>query len=107
RGAARDGVDLAKLLERVDANVRVRADADADTALAKPLDGSEAVAEVRLGGGAQADAGLRLGEQVELGVARLGGVDDGRARTEAAGGRKQLDRPEAVLGEAFVHLTLL
>src|SRR5262245_57072075 len=59
----RDALELAQLLERVDPNVRVGADADADTAFAEPLDRSEAVAEVRLRRGAEADAGARISNQ--------------------------------------------
>ena len=66
-----------------------------------------AVAEVRLGRRAQADASAVLGEEVELGVVRVRGVDDGRARAEAAGPGEQLDRPHAVLGEALLDLARL
>ena len=75
---ARDSFELAKLLERVDADVRVRADAERDPARAHALDRQEPVAEVRLGRRADADARARLGEQVELGAVRVRRVHDGR-----------------------------
>ena len=46
---ARDALELAQLLERVDAHVRVGADAEPDPAMADARDRQEAVAEVRLG----------------------------------------------------------
>src|SRR5262245_21536855 len=64
--AARYAVELPKLLERVDAHVRVGADAEADAAMEEPLHGEEAVAEVRLRRRARAHARARLAEQVEL-----------------------------------------
>src|SRR5205807_8222559 len=104
---ARDPLELAELLERVDSHVGVGADTDADAALADPLDGREAVAEVRLGRRADADPRARLGDEVELAVARVRRVDDRRARGEAAGARQELDRPYAVLGQALVDLPRL
>src|SRR6266568_358857 len=55
RLAARDPVELAQLLERVDAHVRVRADAEGDAAVEEALDGQKAVAEIRLRRRAGAD----------------------------------------------------
>src|SRR5205823_8742773 len=75
-----------------------------DSALAEPFDWSEAVAEVCLGGGAEADAGACGGDQVELAVIGVGGVNDCRVRAEAPGLREQLDRQQAVLGQAFLDL---
>ena len=51
-----DPVELTQLLERVDAHVRVGADAEPDAAVQEPLDRQEAVAEIRLGRRARADA---------------------------------------------------
>ena len=79
----------------------------ADAAVLHPRDGQEAVAEVRLGRRADADARSCRREQVELAAVGVGRVDDGRARAEAALAIEQLDRPEAVLGEAFVDLPRL
>ena len=107
RLAAGDSLELAQLLERVDPHVRVRADADADPALDGRSDGQETVAEVRLGRRAGADARARLREEVELGVGGVRGVHDRRPRPEAAGLGEELDRPEAVLGEALLDLARL
>src|SRR5262249_19532702 len=105
--SARDPLELAQLLERVDADVRVRADADADAARADALDWEEPVPEIRLGRRARADARAGAREQVELVAVRVGRVDDGRALGEAAGSLEQLDRPDAVLGQALVDLPRL
>ena len=70
-------------------------------------DRREAVAEVRLGRRADADPRARLGEQVELARVGVRRVDDRRVRAEAAGLREQLDRPQAVLGEALLDLARL
>src|SRR4051794_6289456 len=56
----RGALELPQLLERIDADVRVRADADPDPALAQRRDGDEAVAEVRLGGRADTHARPRV-----------------------------------------------
>ena len=48
-----------------------------------------------------------LGEEVELALVGVRGVDDRRPRPEAAGLGQELDRPEAVLGEAFLDLARL
>ena len=107
RPAPGDPLELSELLERIDADVRVGADAEADAAFADALDGEEAVAEVRLGREAGADPGAGLGEEVELAVVRVRGVDDRRARPEAAGLGEELDRPDAVLLDALVDLAWL
>ena len=107
RAPPRDAFELAKLFERVDAHVRVRADAHADAALTDLLDREEPVAEIGLGRRADADAGVGLSDEVELRFVRVGGMDDRRARTEAAALRKQLDRPDAVLLDALVDLARL
>src|SRR5512133_1509058 len=101
---ARDPFELAQLLQRIDANVRVGADAQADAPLAHPLDREEAVAEVRLGRRAGADARARSGDQVELGAVGVRGVDDRRSLAEAARPLQQLDGTDAVLGEALLDL---
>src|SRR5438093_9777907 len=62
----RDPLELAELLERIDAHVRVGADADSDPARTDALDGQEAVAEVRLRRRARADPRAGAGEEVEL-----------------------------------------
>src|SRR5581483_12244165 len=105
--APRDPVELAELLERVDADVRVGAGADADPAFAEPPDRREAVPEARLRRRAETDARAGLGEQVELRVRRMRGVDDGRARPEATRPGEQLDRREPVLRAALLDLPRL
>ena len=105
--AARDPLELAQLLERVDADVRVRADAERDRALADALGREEAVAEVGLRRRAGADGRAGRGEEVELGAVGVRRVDDGRSLAEAARAREELDRPAAVLGEALLDLLRL
>ena len=73
----------------------------------QPLDRQEAVAEVRLGRRARADARAGGREQVELVAVGVRRVDDGRARAEAAARVEQLDRAQAVLGEALLDLARL
>src|SRR5947207_12598711 len=105
--AACDPLELAQLLERIDADIRVGADADADAALAHPLDGQKAVSEVRLRRRTRADARTGLRDQVELGAVGVRGVHDSRALAQAPAPVEQLDRADAVLGEAFLDLPRL
>src|SRR4051795_4237549 len=102
-----DALELPQLLERVDADVRVGADADADASRRHPLDGEEAVAEVRLGGRAHADSRSGLGEQVELPAIGVGRVHDGGPLAQAARPLQQLDRADAVLRETLFDLARL
>src|SRR4029079_18476247 len=81
-----DAVELTQLLERVDAHVRVRADAEPDASVKEPLDREEAVAEVRLRRRAGADARAGRREQVELAPVGVRCMHDGRARAETAAG---------------------
>src|SRR6476646_5055623 len=104
---AGDALQLPQLLERVDAHIRVRADADADPACAELQHRREAVAEVRLRGRADAHPGASVGEEVELARIGMGRVHDRRARAEAARICEQLDRAQAVLGEALLDLAWL
>ncbi len=99
-----DAFELAHLLERVDAHVRVRSDAEGNRSAADALCGKEAVAEVCLGGRARADDGPRRGEEVELDAFCVGRMYDRGALGQAAGARKQFDRAAAVLGEAVLDL---
>jgi CDP-diacylglycerol--glycerol-3-phosphate 3-phosphatidyltransferase len=107
RLAPRDAFELAQLLERVDAHVRIGPDADADRALAHTLDRQEAVAEARFRRGARTDACAGPREQIELIAVRVRRMDDRRALGETAGAIEQLDRPEAVLGETLLDLARL
>src|SRR5918911_3778770 len=77
-----DALELAELLQGIDADVRVGADAHADVALADSLHRKEAVAEVRLRGRARANARTGLSDQVELGAVGMRCVHDGRALAE-------------------------
>src|SRR3954453_13136063 len=61
-----DAFQLAQLFERVDAHVRVRADAEPDPALAELLHRPEAVAEVSFGRGTEAAARSGIFEQVDV-----------------------------------------
>jgi CDP-diacylglycerol--glycerol-3-phosphate 3-phosphatidyltransferase len=105
--APRDPVELAQLLERIDAHVRVGADAELDAAVEDALDGEKAVAEVRLRRRAGADTRSGRREQVELVPVRVRRVDDRRARAEAAARVEQFDRPQPVLGLALLDLARL
>jgi len=107
RLAARDALELAQLLERIDPHVGVRADADADPARADALDWEEAVAEVRFRRWAGADACACACHEVELAAVCMRRVHDRRAVCEAAGSVEQLDRPDAVLFEALFDLARL
>src|SRR5215210_617028 len=80
-----DALQLAELLQRIDAHVGVGADAEADAPRADPLHGHEAVAQVRLSGGTDADPGAGAGNEVELGAVRMRRMDDRRAVGQATG----------------------
>src|SRR6187455_2249936 len=92
---------------RIDTDVGVRADADADPALADGECGGEAVAQVGLGRRADADPASAFGEQIELMPVRVCGMDDGGERAQAPGLVQQLDRPHPMLGHALLDLTRL
>src|SRR5205085_7625070 len=49
----------------------------------------------------------RGGERVEVMAVRVRRMDDGRAWSETTAGVEQLDRSQAVLGEAFLDLARL
>src|SRR5439155_3500463 len=70
-----------------------------------PLDRREAVAEVRFGRRADAHPGAGVLDELELGVGGVGRMDDRGARAEAAGLGQELDRAEAVLGDALLDLS--
>ena len=105
--AAPDALELAQLLEGIDAHVRVRADAERDRAVADADHGQEAVAEVGLRRRARADRGAGVAEQVELAARRVRRVHDDGSLAQAAAVGEQLDGAEAVLGEALVDLARL
>src|SRR6266545_4030690 len=105
--AACNALELAQLFQRIDADVRIGADADSDSARADALDRQEPVPEVRLRRRAGADAGAGAREQVELGAVRVCRVHDRRALAQAAAAVEELDRPDAVLRQAFLNLTRL
>src|SRR5919109_473119 len=105
--APRDPFELAKLLERVDARVRVGADTEADAPLTHAADREEAVAQVRLRGRTRADPRPGLGKQVELRVVGVRCVDDRRARAQTTGARQQLDKTNTMLGKTLLELAQL
>src|SRR4051794_5691668 len=105
--AARAGLELAHLLERVDAHLRVAADRQAHASVAVAHCGEEAVAEVALGRRARDDDRARLGQHVDVGVGDVDAVDHARARPEEAAAQQQRDRRAAVLGFALVELAAL
>src|SRR3954468_12596436 len=107
RSAARDSFQLAQLLERVDSDVRVRADAHPDAALAELLDREEAVAQVGFGGRARADARIGLAHEVELRVVGVRRMDDRRSRAKTTCLREELDRADPVLLDAFLDFARL
>src|SRR2546423_5791675 len=104
---AGDALELTQLLQRIDANVRVRPDADPDAPGADALDGQEPVAEVRLGRRACTDARAGPREPGELGAVGGRRVHDRRPFAETARAVEELDRPDAVLCEALLDLARL
>ena len=107
RLAACDPLELAELLERIDAHVRVRSDAEGNRPRADPFSRKEAVSEIGLGRRARADDASARGEQIKLGTVRMRRVDDGGPLAEAARACKQLDRAAAVLCQALLDLARL
>ena len=105
--AAREALGLARLLERVEAGVRVGAERHRHAARPQPGRRQEAVAEVRLGARAGAHRRSARGHQVELGVVGVRRVDDRRPRPEQPDRVEQRDRAQAVLGERLVDLARL
>ncbi len=103
----RNALELAQLFQRIDAHVRIRADADADCTSAHALDGQEAVAEIRLGRRTRAHARTCTRKQIELVAVRMRRVNDRCPVGEATGPVEQLDRPQPVLGEAFLDFARL
>src|SRR6202040_3143870 len=83
--APRDPLQLAQLLERIDADVGVGADADPDPAGAHALDRQETVAEVRLRRQTCADTRTGTGNQIELGAVGVRRMHHRRVLAEAAG----------------------
>ncbi len=104
RLAAGDPLELAELLERVDADVRVGADAERDPTGEDALDGQEAVAEIGLGRRARADPSARPRGEIELAAVGVGRVHDRGSLAQATGAVEELDRPDAVLGDALLDL---
>jgi CDP-diacylglycerol--glycerol-3-phosphate 3-phosphatidyltransferase len=103
----RDALDLSQFFQRIDADVRVGADTKSDPALQHRFQGRETVAEIRFRGRAETDARARVRKQVELVRVGVRPVHHRGSRAEAARVREQFDRPEAVLGDAFVDLARL
>src|SRR3954469_18520158 len=101
------GLELPRLLERVDAHLRVAADRQAHAGVAVAQRGEEAVAEVALGRGARDDDRAGLRQHVDVGVGDVDAVDDARPRAEEAAAQQQRDRRAAVFGGALVELAHL
>src|SRR6185503_10432262 len=105
--APRAGLELADLLERVDADLRVAADREADAGVAVAQRREESVAQVALGRRARHDDRPRPREEVDVAVGDVDAVDDARALAEESAAREQLDRRAAVLGVALGELAAL
>ena len=105
--APRDPLELAELLEGIDAHIRVRPDAERDPAGPNPLGWQEAIAEICFRRRAGTDRGSRGSEEIELGAVGMGRMNDRRSGTETAGARQELDRSQPVLGDAFLDLLRL
>jgi hypothetical protein len=99
-----DTLELAELFERVDADVRVGADAERDSAMPHANGREEAVSEISLCRRAGADRRAAVAQKVELRTVRMGRVDDRRPVAEAAAVGEQLDGTPAMLREAFLDL---
>ena len=104
---AGDALELPQFFERIDADVRIRADAQRDPPVSDPDRRQEAVPEVRLRRGARTNRGAAVAEQIELDAVGMGRVDDRGPLAEAAAVREQLDRPKPVLGDALLELARL
>src|SRR6185436_7410506 len=102
-----DALELAELLERVDPNVRITADAERDPAVEYADRRDEAVAQVGLGRRAGADRRAAVPHQVELRAVGVRCVDDRRQGTQTARVGEQLDGAYAVLREALLDLARL
>ena len=106
--AAGDALELAQLLERVDADVRVRADADADAALAELARPARSRRR-----GSPRSSGRRRRARPPRRAGRARAPSACVAWTTVVRGprqpvsREQLDRADAVLGEALLDLARL
>src|SRR5262245_2378253 len=89
--ASSDALELAKLLERVDAHVGVRADRGPDAPLEESGRWSEAVSKIGLRRRAHAHGRPGGGDEIQLDLVCMRGVHDGRARGEAPGSLQELD----------------
>ncbi len=105
--AAGAGLELARLLEGVDADLRVGADRDRDARRAVAQRREVAVAEVALGRRAADHRGAALAEQRDVALVDVDAVHDACRGAEEAGALEQLDRRAAVLGGALVELATL
>ena len=106
--AARAGLQLAHLLERVDDDVAVAADRQPHAGVAVAQRREVAVAEVALGRRAGRDDRAARGEQRRRRARRRGSPCTTVVRAaEEAGAVQQLDRRAAVLGAALLELARL
>ena len=97
-------LDRAHLLEQVDDRVAVGAQREPAAGVVQPPRGADAVAEVALGGRAEAGVGAALAEQRDVVVGEVGGVHGAGPRAEGAGVGEQLRRGDAVRREAGLVL---
>ena len=97
-------LDRAHLLERVDHRVAVRAEGEPGARVAQPQGQAGPVAEVALGGGAEAGVRRRPAERRDVPSGEVRGVDDRGAGAERAGHVEHLGRGGAVRREARLVL---
>ncbi len=105
--APRERLQFTHLLERVDADVRVRADRQRHAGVAVAQGGQEAVTEVGLGGRAGSDDRAAARQACDIAVTDVDGVHDRRSRAQESVRVEQLERRAAVLGLALLELERL
>src|SRR5215211_464678 len=98
---------LPELLERVEPHVRVGADGETYIQLQYPLRREESIAQVPLRGGADADRGAMLRQQLELPLVGVRGVDYGGPGAEETRLGQELYGPHPVVLPALFYLPRL
>jgi hypothetical protein len=89
--AARERLELPRLLERIDAHLRVAADGDRHAGVEVGQRGEVPVAQAALGGRARDDGRAAVRQPPDVVGLDVDAVDDRRARPEEAGAAQQLD----------------
>ena len=97
----------AQLVGGGDADVGVRADAEAAALGEEVRHVEQAVAEIGLGDRAEADDGLGLRDARAFAGVGVGGVDEAPVLIDLDRVHQQVDRPAAVRGEAVLDLARL